>query len=94
LKSVIPLQVMHQHYLYLGVLAGDGDSMRKPTIGELGYVLDSLLASRALLIEDGTASNRKGNWERRIMLNLEQGEVEHVLGEVGGQPWKNALNVS
>jgi origin recognition complex subunit 1 len=94
LTAVILLQVIHQHYLYVGVLAGDGDSMRRPTTGELGYVLDSLLASRALLIEDGTASNRKGEAERRVMLNLEQGEVEHVLGEVGGQPWRNALSVS
>lgn len=88
------MQVQHQHYLYLGVLAGDGDSSRSPTSGELGCVLDSLLASRAVLIEEGFAALRKSDGERRLILNLEQGEVERVLGEVGGQSWKNALNVS
>jgi len=28
---------------------------------------------------------------RRIMLNLEQAEVERILGEVGGQQWRNIL---
>ncbi|TFY57938.1 hypothetical protein EVG20_g8346 [Dentipellis fragilis] len=86
--------VQHQHYLYLGVLAGNGDSTRNPTIGELAYVLDSLLASRAILMEDGAIASRKPDGERRVLLNLEQSEVERVLGEVGGQAWKNALSVS
>jgi len=28
-----------------------------------------------------------------VMLNLEQTEIERVLGEMGGQRWKNALGV-
>lgn len=67
--------------------------MRKPTFGELNYVLDSLLASRAMLIEDGAVAQRKPEGERRVMLNLEQIEVERVLSELGGQRWKNALGV-
>ncbi|KAI0313860.1 P-loop containing nucleoside triphosphate hydrolase protein [Amylostereum chailletii] len=84
--------VQYQHCLYLGVLAGDGDSTRAPTAGELGLVLDSLLASRAMLVEDGVA--RKVDGDRKVVLNIEQAEVERVLSDVGGRPWKNALNAS
>lgn len=83
--------MQHQHYLYIGVLAGDGDSTRHPSTAELAMVLESLLASHALLMEDTT---RKLDAERKIVLNLEQMEVERVLGDVGGQRWKNALGVS
>lgn len=54
-------------------------------------VLDSLVASRAVLLEDGAPMARKPFEQRRCMLNLEQGEVERVLGEEGGQRWKAAL---
>jgi len=57
-------------------------------------VLDSLIASRAMLIEDGAAAQRKPAGERKVVLNLEQIEVERVLSEIGGQMWKNALGVS
>jgi len=57
-------------------------------------VLDSLVASRAILIEDGGAAQRKPVGERKVMLNLEQIEVERVLSEIGGQMWKNSLGVS
>jgi origin recognition complex subunit 1 len=56
-------------------------------------VLDSLLASRALLIEDGATTARRSEDERKVVLNLEQTEVERALGEVGGTKWKNALSV-
>lgn len=56
-------------------------------------MLDSLLASRAMLIEDGTVAQRKPEGDRRVVLNLEQIEVERVLSELGGQMWKNALGV-
>jgi origin recognition complex subunit 1 len=45
-----------------------------------------------MLIEDGLAATRKSEGERRVVLNLEQAEVERVLGEVGGARWKSALN--
>lgn len=66
--------------------------MRKPTPAELRIVLDSLVASRALLIEDGPAVVRKPEGDRLVIMNLEISEVERVLGEVGGTKWKNALN--
>jgi origin recognition complex subunit 1 len=44
-------------------------------------------------MEDGGAATRKAEEDRRCVLNLEQAEVERVLGEVGGQRWKNALSV-
>jgi origin recognition complex subunit 1 len=44
-----------------------------------------------MLMEDGLAATRKGEGDRLVMLNLDQGEVERVLGEVGGTRWKNAL---
>jgi origin recognition complex subunit 1 len=42
-----------------------------------------LLAARVVLAETRGA--------RRVALNLEQAEVERVLGEVGGQQWRNML---
>ena len=47
-----------------------------------------------MLIEDGTTAHRKPTCERKVVLNLEQIEVERVLSEIGGQMWKNALGVS
>jgi origin recognition complex subunit 1 len=70
--------VSHQHTLYSGVFA---DSV--PVQRELEGVLDALLAARVVLSEARGA--------RRVMLNLEQVEVERVLGEVGGQQWRNIL---
>lgn len=87
-------QVQHQHVIYTSILTGDDDPTRKPTFAELNGVLDSLIASRAMLIEDGAMAQRKPAGERRVMLNLEQIEVERVLSEIGGQMWKNALGVS
>lgn len=56
-------------------------------------VLDSLVASRAILCEEGAIVSRKAEEEKRLVLNLEHTEVERVLGEVGGTKWKNALNI-
>ncbi|KAH9957146.1 P-loop containing nucleoside triphosphate hydrolase protein [Russula dissimulans] len=70
--------VSHQHHLYAGVFA---DSTLKPH--ELEGVLDALLAARVVITEARGA--------RRIVLNLEQGEVERILGEAGGQQWRNML---
>ncbi len=56
-------------------------------------VLDPLLATRALLCEDGALAERKAEDERRVVLNLEHSEVERVLGEVGGSRWRNALSI-
>lgn len=70
---------------------GEGVSTRAPTLGELTFVLDSLLASRAMLMEDGFTAARKLVGERKVILNLEQAEVERVLGDVGGPLWKSAL---
>lgn len=75
----------------MNVLTSATDPMRRPTPSELLLVLDTLLASRAILVEDGVAISRKAEGEKRIILNLEQTEVERVLSEVGGQRWKNVL---
>ena len=50
-----------------------------PLPRELEGELDALLAARVVLAETRGA--------RRVVLNLEQGEVERVLGKVGGQQW-------
>lgn len=55
-------------------------------------VLESLAASRAMLIEDGVAASRKADGDRKVILNLEQGEVERVLSEFGGPRWKSVLS--
>lgn len=74
-------------------LISEGDPPRKPTPEELGLVLDSLVASRALIVEDGLNAIRKPVRERRVILNLEQVEVERVLSDVGGRQWVNVLGV-
>ena len=56
--------------------------------------MGALVASRAMLVEDSAGALRKSQAERRVVLNLEQGEVERVLSEVGGQRWKNVLSAS
>jgi origin recognition complex subunit 1 len=76
---------------YLGALSGVNES-RKPTLAELTMVLESLVASRAVLLEDGAGVARKPEGERRLLLNIEQIEVERVLSDVGGPVWKNVLS--
>ncbi|KIJ60349.1 hypothetical protein HYDPIDRAFT_117246 [Hydnomerulius pinastri MD-312] len=84
-------EIQLQHLIYTPTL-GAPESTRQPTQAELSLVLDSLLASRAMLMEDGVAgAARKPVTERRVILNLEQVEVERVLGEVGGEVWRSAL---
>ena len=82
-------QVQHQHLNYMNVLSSPSDCTHKPSPTELALILDSLLASHAILMEE---SPRKADGERRLLLNLEMGEVERVLGEVGGGRWKNVLS--
>jgi len=85
--------IQRQHVLYLHILTGEADSTRRPTPHELSMVFDSLAASRALICEDGAAISRKHEDERRVVLNLDPGEVERVLSDVGGTRWKNALSI-
>ncbi|KAG9316765.1 hypothetical protein JVU11DRAFT_2827 [Chiua virens] len=66
-------EIERQHLIYAETL-GDGMSTRAPMIEELTFVLDSLLASRAMLMEDGFTAARKPVGERKIILNLEQSE--------------------
>ena len=73
----------------MNVLPSDTDSSRKPTTSELAMVLDSLVATRAMLIE---GISGKPDGERKVLLNLEQSEVERVLSEMGGTVWKNILS--
>ena len=86
------LQVQNQHRIYLNLLAED-EPGRRPSADELMLVLDALLASHALIAEEGAAIARRPEGDRRVALNLEYAEVERVLGEVGGAKWRNALNV-
>jgi origin recognition complex subunit 1 len=74
------------------VLASTLDATRRPSAAELSLVLESLVASRAMLLEDNVAVSRKPDGERRVILNFEMIEVERVLGEVGGSTWKNVLS--
>ncbi|ESK86899.1 origin recognition complex subunit 1 [Moniliophthora roreri MCA 2997] len=85
-------EVKHQHHNYVDTLTSDTDPRRKPTYTELDMVLESLVASRAILLEDGVAAMRKAPSERRVVLNLEQSEVERVLSDVGGDHWKRVLS--
>lgn len=67
------------------------NTARQLTAYEFKTVLDSLIASRALLLEDGIGMARKPDDERKLKLNLDMGEIERVLSEVGGAKWKNIL---
>ena len=87
-------QIQNQHLNYLESLSGHDESTRRPSATELASVLGALVASRAMLVEDSAGALRKSQAERRVVLNLEQGEVERVLSEVGGQRWKNVLSAS
>ncbi|KAJ7497064.1 P-loop containing nucleoside triphosphate hydrolase protein [Mycena latifolia] len=85
-------EVLLQHERYAKVFEDPTvPKLRMPTPNELALVLDSLVASRALLMEGGAAALRKAEGERKVLLNLEQGEVERVLGDVGGDQWRNIL---
>ncbi|KAG2154009.1 P-loop containing nucleoside triphosphate hydrolase protein [Suillus clintonianus] len=86
-------EIENQHIVYVEVLTSEGDPSRKPTPEELGLVLDSLVASRAMIVEDGVNAVRKPPRDRKVILNLEQTEVERVLSEVGGRSWATALGV-
>lgn len=85
------LQVAYQHGALLISLANDVDSQRRPSATELMHVLDSLLASRALLMEDTRKGIAEG--DRSLMLNLEENEVLRVLGEKGGPKWRQMLGM-
>lgn len=77
----------------MNTLTDSGDPpKRRPTVTDLSYVLDSLVASRAVVVEMGL-NLKKSPVSRKVMLNLEIGEVERVLSEVGGISWRNALGV-
>ena len=84
-------QLKRQHLLVTDQLGEDADTLRRPTMVELFAVLDNLAASRALLYEEGVAVARKSEDERRVIMTLEQSEVERVLGEAGTK-WRNLLN--
>jgi origin recognition complex subunit 1 len=75
----------------MSVIPSDSDPKAKPTTNELLMVRDSLLASRAIIVEEGVAVSRKPEDEKRVLLNIEQGEVERVLSDVGGNSWRNIL---
>ncbi|KAJ3564052.1 hypothetical protein NP233_g8542 [Leucocoprinus birnbaumii] len=93
-KSVLPVwysQIRHQHLIYMSVIPSDSDPKTRPTANELLMVRDSLSASRAVVVEEGAMVSRKPEDERRVLLNIEQGEVERVLSDVGGNSWRNIL---
>ncbi|PPQ98702.1 hypothetical protein CVT24_003410 [Panaeolus cyanescens] len=85
-------EVKYQHQIYTKTLTAADDPKTPPTHNEMLMILDSLVASRAIVVEDGPAVARKHEGERRMFLNIEQGEVERVLGDLGGQAWKNVLS--
>jgi len=74
-------------------LTGENDPRRKPTNIELALILESLVASRAILVEEGATASRKAQGDRKVILNIEADEVERVLSDIGGTNWKNALGV-
>lgn len=86
-------QIQYQHLVYVDNLTQDDEPTKKPTPAQMRMVLNSLHASRAVIVEDGPAAARRPDWERKVMLNVEPPEVERVLSELGGSRWKNALGI-
>ena len=91
LISVFFLQVQYQHLNFIHSLSSENDPTRRPTSAELLLVLDSLVSSRAIVVEEGALVSRKPDGERRLLLNIELSEVRRVLSDIGGQRWKNLL---
>ena len=56
---------------YMNVLTSEDDPTQKPTSANLMLLLDSLVASRAIVIEDGAPAAKKPDGERRLLLNIE-----------------------
>ncbi|KAJ4497941.1 P-loop containing nucleoside triphosphate hydrolase protein [Lentinula lateritia] len=83
----------YQHLIYVDALTSAGDPTRKPSTNELRVVLESLVASRAMLMEDGAAAMRKAEAERKVVLNLDQNEVESALFEMN-DTWRQRLGES
>ncbi|KAF7306437.1 Origin recognition complex subunit 1 [Mycena indigotica] len=85
--------VLYQHSLYVKSFEDpDAPRLWTPTPNEMGLVLESLVSSQAILLESGAAAMKKMLGERKVVLNMEQNEVERVLGEVGGERWKIILS--
>jgi hypothetical protein len=60
--------VLYRHGTYVKVFEDPNvATLRVPTPNELGMVLDSLVASRALLMEVGAAALRKAEGKRRVL---------------------------
>lgn len=69
----------------------DDLTLTKPTHERLRFVLQSLVASKAIILESGAAADRKDISERLVMLNMETGEVVRALSDVGKSRWENVL---
>ncbi|KAJ7053968.1 P-loop containing nucleoside triphosphate hydrolase protein [Mycena amicta] len=85
---------VHYQYSVYRQAFEDPDAPRlwPPTPNEIAMVLESLVSSQAVLVESGAAAMKKVPGERKVVLNLEQSEVERVLGDVGGERWKIILS--
>ncbi|KAJ7286127.1 hypothetical protein C8J57DRAFT_1286799 [Mycena rebaudengoi] len=71
-------EVKYQHLTYVKVIEDPTvRTLREPTPNELAL--------------GGATALRKAEGDRKVILNLEQGEVERVLGDVGGEKWRNIL---
>ena len=74
--------MQHQHVLYVNILNSPDDLKPTPTTSELQLVFDSLVALKAMCMEDGMVGVRKPEGERNVLLNPEGSEVERVLSGV------------
>ncbi|KAJ3991783.1 P-loop containing nucleoside triphosphate hydrolase protein [Lentinula boryana] len=83
----------YQHLIYVDALTSAGDPTRKPSTNELRVVLESLVASRTMIVEDGTMAMRKPESDRKVVLNLDLNEVESALFEIN-ETWKQRLGES
>lgn len=82
-------EVQDQHLSYASVLS-TSRGRDKVTANELLIVLNSLVSSRAIIIErDKNVTKDMG--ARKLMLNVDTTDVERVLADEGGTRWSNLL---
>lgn len=67
--------------------------MMRPSHHQLRFLLVNLVASKAVIVETGSAADRKSVYDRLVMMNMEAGEVVRALSEVGGERWENMLGI-
>ena len=86
------MKLVDRHLGFVRRVVDDESPQRKPKEQELLDVLDSLVSSSLLSMESGALAARKPAGDRKVVLQVEKGEVRRVLADVGPR-WNAILGV-